>query len=99
MCEEGEPLNVILYQYPLLICLQSSELPQREGEKELHTLMISQWNAGKYVIMAQGGDMLVVASESLALLNRFNMVRVNCNDLHLAIHVHIYTVGWFLNVL
>ena len=65
-------------------------MPLREGEKELHTLMISQWNAGKYVIMTQGGDMLVVASESLALLNQFNMVRgivTPCTWLHLYMYI------------
>ena len=54
--------------------LRSSVLKSLDGKTEVHTLMISSRNNGHYVIMAQGGNVLVIKGAELELVNTIKLV-------------------------
>ncbi len=54
--------------------LRSSVLKSLDGKTEVHTLMISCRNNGHYVIMAQGGYVLVIKGVELELVNTIKLV-------------------------
>ena len=54
--------------------LKSITVSSLDGRKEVHTHMISSFNNGCYVIMAQGGFVLVIKGEELEIISIFNMV-------------------------
>ena len=56
--------------------LKSITVSSLDGRKEVHTHMISSFNNGCYVIMAQGGFVLVIKGEELEIISIFNMVSI-----------------------
>lgn len=54
--------------------LKTTKLSSLDGRREVHSLMMSLLHHGNYVIMAEGGYIVVVKGEELQIVNIFNVV-------------------------
>ena len=54
--------------------LKTTPLHSLTGSREVHTLMMSSLHHGRYVVMVEGGYVVVVTGEELEVVNIFNVV-------------------------
>ena len=54
--------------------LKTTPLHSLTGSREVHTLMMSSLHRGRYVVMVEGGYVVVVTGEELEVVNIFNVV-------------------------
>lgn len=71
---EGASTLIHLLDKSTGVDIKTVPLKSINGKREVHTVMMSSMHNGKYVLMIEGGYVVVVMAEELDIANIFNMV-------------------------
>ena len=76
--------------------LKTAELTVDGSSKKLDTLLISTYREGSYALGVQGGRVLYIDAESLAVTRVLNVVSYNSVSLVPSDHPVLFVTPWFI---